>query len=558
MFNSKNFLFFIAVFIETIFNANGDLFNEELFIKPLPPAHLYTYFQFTTLVNDNLSSEHTYLAPRSLVEVLTRFQVDELHFTLTEGQWRHNHWGYPVLDAAPGAELYAWFSSDVENVDTQWKKLSSTLAGLFCASLNFIEDFNTITPQMALQPTGAIPQNPNITSQLRYASLPREIVCTENLTPWKKLLPCESSRGLSALLNSRMIHNTNYHSIGVHTRKVCSSSDCSVVSLEIKQTVALVYDSKIIRTTDWSFTKLFGQGLPGGCPLASSSKVYVDITTNDTQPFLLSPEPEKVLLSQRGGSETKLALYTIKPENKMTTIGAKYISKKDLVLMKLPPLYFNRYVLGYGKEFGGIVTELTNTFWSSIDVVVLQNAPWWLPIQLSSLRINGEASSEMVLARHYSPGRSRQKPYHLELLLRLPPKSTTKITIDFEFVFLKWQEYPPDANHGFYVGSAIITANLPTARNYTSLPGTASLFESSINASKPWYPAVFRTNGVMVSLPTPDFSMPYNVICLACTVVALAFGPLHNICTKELVLKVVGSSVTLKQKIINLFKKKKE
>jgi phosphatidylinositol glycan class T len=31
--------------------------------------------------------------------------------------------------------------------------------------------------------------------------------------------------------------------------------------------------------------------------------------------------------------------------------------------------------------------------------------------------------------------------------------------------------------------------------------------------------------------------MPYNVICLACTAVALAFGPLHNISTKRLVLK---------------------
>ncbi len=31
-----------------------------------------------------------------------------------------------------------------------------------------------------------------ITVFLRYATLPREIVCTENLTPWKKLLPCGS------------------------------------------------------------------------------------------------------------------------------------------------------------------------------------------------------------------------------------------------------------------------------------------------------------------------------------------------------------------------------
>ena len=40
------------------------------------------------------------------------------------------------------------------------------------------------------------------------------------------------------------------------------------------------------------------------------------------------------------------------------------------------------------------------------------------------------------------------------------------------------------------------------------------------------------TESLLVNLPTPDFSMPYNVICLSCTVVALAFGPLHNITTK--------------------------
>ena len=38
---------------------------------------------------------------------------------------------------------------------------------------------------------------------------------------------------------------------------------------------------------------------------------------------------------------------------------------------------------------------------------------------------------------------------------------------------------------------------------------------------------------MIITLPTPDFSMPYNVICLVCTVVALAFGPIHNITTKR-------------------------
>lgn len=427
--------------------------------------------------------EHSHLSPRSLGEIISRFQVEELHLTLTEGQWRHHQWGYPVLDAAPGAELYAWFSPDVQDIDTQWRKLSATLSGLFCASLNFIDNFNTVVPQMALWPSGAFKNAQNATSLLRYASLPREMVCTENLTPWKKLLPCESNRGFSALLNSRMIHNTNYHSIGIHVRKKCVSKDCMETELEIKQTVALVYDYKIIESADWSFRRLFGQGLPGACPLSSSSKVYVDISSNSTQPFTLSPPPNEIVMSNRGGSEVQLAVYNINPDGQMINIFAKHEKTNKLFVNTPPPLYFNRYVLGYGKEFGGIVTELVNNCWTSINVVVLENAPWWLPIQLSSLRINGEAESKLVLSQYYSPGRSRQKPYHLELLLKLPPRSTTTITVDFEFVFLKWQEYPPDANHGFYIGSALIAANLPTARNYTSLPITGSTFDSIVNAS---------------------------------------------------------------------------
>ena len=42
-----------------------------------------------------------------------------------------------------------------------------------------------------------------------------------------------------------------------------------------------------------------------------------------------------------------------------------------------------------------------------------------------------------------------------------------------------------------------------------------------------------HTESLLVSLPTPDFSMPYNVICLACTVVAIAFGSIHNLTTRR-------------------------
>ena len=59
--------------------------------------------------------------------------------------------------------------------------------------------------------------------------------------------------------------------------------------------------------------------------------------------------------------------------------------------------------------------------------------------------------SLVLLNRRYIPGKDRSRPYLLELVLRLPSKSSTTITMDFQRAFLKWTEHPPNAHHGFYI-----------------------------------------------------------------------------------------------------------
>jgi len=44
-----------------------------------------------------------------------------------------------------------------------------------------------------------------------------------------------------------------------------------------------------------------------------------------------------------------------------------------------------------------------------------------------------------------------------------------------------------------------------------------------------------RTTSLLLYLPTPDFSMPYNVIILTCTVMSLAFGSIFNLLTKKII-----------------------
>lgn len=66
------------------------------------------------------------------------------------------------------------------------------------------------------------------------------------------------------------------------------------------------------------------------------------------------------------------------------------------------------------------------------------------------------------------------------------------------------------------------------------------------------------TEILLVSLPTPDFSMPYNVICLTCTVVAIAFGSLYNLSTKRLQEVNPREATTLFGKILKKLRTLKE
>ena len=91
------------------------------------------------------------------------------------------------------------------SIDKQWFGLVNALSGQFCASLNYIIKEVSVAPDISFRPVGLWPaKSINESSFLRYATLPRENVCTENLTPWMKLLPCESK------VQYYHLHNQSY------------------------------------------------------------------------------------------------------------------------------------------------------------------------------------------------------------------------------------------------------------------------------------------------------------------------------------------------------------
>ena len=71
--------------------------------------------------------------------------------------------------------------------------------------------------------------------------------------------------------------------------------------------------------------------------------------------------------------------------------------------------------------------------------------------------------------------------------------------------------------------------------NYKTISFLCFIFRFVEKTGRNQFMVRIHTESLLLSLPTPDFSMPYNVICLACTVMAIAFGSIHNLTTRRLV-----------------------
>jgi GPI-anchor transamidase subunit T len=262
------------------------------------------------------------------------------------------------------------------------------------------------------------------------------------------------------------------------------------------------------------------------CPLSSA----------DTPPVCLEiPESRNVFISdgvfERKNADDRSRCYFVQPDATLEMImpyeetptegeaGYDGVQRKQLVDAELPPLYAERSFTGHGQERGGVQTILTNPSPDrEVEFVFMQSLPWFMRIYLHTLeaRIDGHegAHPKLIEEIYYRPALDRERGTQLELRMRIPPASTVFLTYDFEKTILRYTEYPPDANRGFDVAAAVITILDP---------------ETKARVSN------LRTTTLLLSLPTPDFSMPYNVIIFTSTAIALAYGGLFNILVRRFV-----------------------
>ena len=89
---------------------------------------------------------------------------------------------------------------------------------------------------------------------------------------------------------------------------------------------------------------------------------------------------------------------------------------------------------------------------------------------------------------------------------------------------LKYTEHRPDAERGRELSSGILTL-LDLADDTESSDSVPEVLRSLRTR--------IYTPKLLLDVPTPDFSMPYNVIIMSSTVMAVFFGLMHGHLTRR-------------------------
>ncbi|NXI84450.1 PIGT transamidase, partial [Rhipidura dahli] len=222
---------------------------------------------------------------------------------------------------------------------------------------------------------------------------------------------CSLQAGLAVLLKAERLFHSSYHSQAVHIRPVCREShwfaqlpfggftdaSCLAVSWELRQTLTVVFDffSSGQGKKDWSLFKMFSRTLTEMCPLASQSKVYVDISPKNKEKELLevSPPPTSVHEAIVQGEKKTYAVYDLLSPSLFNTsrslnVQLKWKRPQDSSEMPIPTLYAQRYVGGYGLQTGEICTLIYNTHpYRAFPVILLETVPWYLRLYVHTLTI---------------------------------------------------------------------------------------------------------------------------------------------------------------------------
>ncbi|CAH60789.1 Phosphatidylinositol glycan, class T [Caenorhabditis elegans] len=310
----------------------------------------------------------------------------------------------------------------------------------------------------------------------RYGVLSGETTCTENLTRLRKLLACKEN-GISTLLHPSKLYNSVYHSSHLVVEQQCDKDQCNS-KMEVGVSVVMRNPSQKTQR-HWSLADVFERKLGSQCKVARSSKIHVIGTTGE-----ITTTDVKNLTTING--EEPFELYIPITDISMKQSVVKAWSSQG----------------GFEQKHGVLTVHITNDE-SASEIHVSQIIPYYVHLRYSKINWKCDKNGVPRIEKIFKNSKSLEAPTLLQYKMKLSAGQTCELTIPFDKQLLRLEQYPPDANHGMHIPAASVYIQKSTS-TYT-----------------------IHSNAILVLLPVPDFSMPFNVICFVATAFALVFGPIQ-------------------------------
>ncbi|WRT68675.1 uncharacterized protein IL334_005654 [Kwoniella shivajii] len=524
-----------------------DAFYESLTLHPLPDGRMSVLFQFETefsspRVLSSTSQSHHSLTPPSLILPLERNNVSELTISFTSGwdQQRSSSSGPLHYESSGGGgEIRGWLK-DGDDVEDRWSAVTHALGGLFCAGLGpgdsgeNVRTFGNIYPEKR--------RTSNTTHFL--LSHPESHLCTENLTPFLSLLPSKGLSGISSLLaQPGIIFTWASQSEGIEVLMPTSSND-GVWRGWWEGIIDLV-DNKGNRKRDFSIEGIFKKKIPKAFPETQQS--ILRLIKDDSTAITVHPSG-KEKTDWIDGKLRDIVEWDLLDQDLIGgDININWDEEKFDYPRHIPPppITITRTVIDKLASDGTFQITINNNEDIERKAVYSELWPWWVKGWMSEveLTVQGEKRPELIESISYNPSlppKISTSTIHFNVII--PPKSKLILKIPFSKLTLRYTEHRPDAERGIELPSGILTLldTIPESRHDPELESERR--DSSVagpdvsrkgnDARKTGRRRIY-TNRLLLDVPTPDFSMPYNVIIMSSTVMAVFFGLMQGALTRK-------------------------
>eukprot|EP00817_Percolomonadidae_sp_ATCC50343_P006004 CAMPEP_0117418722 /NCGR_PEP_ID=MMETSP0758-20121206/439_1 /TAXON_ID=63605 /ORGANISM="Percolomonas cosmopolitus, Strain AE-1 (ATCC 50343)" /LENGTH=368 /DNA_ID=CAMNT_0005199381 /DNA_START=234 /DNA_END=1337 /DNA_ORIENTATION=+ len=337
-----------------------------------------------------------------------------------------------------------------------------------------------------------------------YGLLPQEAVCTENLTPFKNLLPTRGKSGISKLLRPLKLYQTPYHSMQIQYSNNM-----------LYQSVITVYDPKVRKHQykGVSLSDMFGSSVKGSV-LAESSELILDMSQIAEEHAQYDISPKKVFDMNDHHFATLLS------PNTSLDVSISFKGKANIpTLIKSSSVVVHRYQTGSGLVEGSFSVKIQNlNLDDDMYIQYLELIPKKFRMYFHKMKM--KLNDQLIpLPPDFTirTGLHQGAPNEVSFNLILPSNATLLLQYSYEKEFLTFTDRPPDADRGFDLPSSLL-AYAPIEELH--LDPTLMQFIGLLDAAPSPLHRVY-TESILASFPTPDFSMPFNVIIISTALVSM-------------------------------------